>query len=1103
MLELKNEDIIAIDNILRTCGTTAMSDKEIRWLGHTKATVSDISDQYLIAQRVITQRQKYQLCDYGVAERIVELAKANNVTLIEQESEKPTPTIPFIGGGGFLASFEHTPSYAGDERYDGLAKDWAIGPNGDPTLAAPSDTNNSHFYSEQSKIAASNADLSDKGAAFSAAEAKKSETASEQNKNESEQNKNASATSAGESKSSADASKLSEDNSKQSENNSATSERNSAASEKASSDSAKAAKTSETESEKNKNASATSAQNSEQSNQAAKISADKAAEEAGKAAAANIVMGAAEREALLAQNKEKYAASGMINTGKHGDDPINEGLYTDTSEPNVLKIGGGDKGTSKSKNANFNIAGVDCEISVNDILLPPEPDGTVIYDSTGDARGTGGYNLNLLTEADPKYGDIPSGPNAKNEARARAFEGVVKNGDFRLGDNGDWDVTGTGTLNYWEINSGDAICNIGSNSEGDRRLGQEAVITNAGDDYILSWYADGSMLDGAWRVIINGSNGFEIDGYNPYSGNETSMVKGLNRRVVRSVSGGSSVAFVVVDGNVDVSGGKTQLIISNISVRPATEEVVVDRDDMYTIEQFDMVVKDDEVFDMVQSQSDVFGDTDVPTVDSIRPSSFFAVYDGQTGITKGKCVKWSTLTDTQKRKVASYMKERLWVNEDGDLTFTTIRQRSFAGFGNGNWQSINSAVNGYLAFALSGHDQRRAVQPQGINDTPPTSNNPRYGNDDRTRNMQGVYAGHDNGFPSNRYAYQGRCFLYVLGTVSRLNAGAKAKGVNEAGGMAFSDGKKWFETTDSYATQLECFQNANATLSGRDDGRLPQYVYADGLGGVVDYRYSAYPMSSPEEAAKVSAKDDYRGLELVGKVSVSGNFEYQYTETTGGKVTLPRECLSPTVTCTHSSDGGTSWNQTKPNVNQTDNTVTLPAGGESIVTFAAFAKQTKPSTNKKVLNATSGLLGIVTTQDHNKSTFAEAVAGIILKSDVSGIVTEKSNPVKFMVDETISRIKTLASDLVAPGNSSQAVKVAIYQISDNGQCKLGFIANTMSHNGTSWGELDEMYIPPGSSGAFPDANGVTQAAMITESAISYGWTSNHARAGVQIPGVDL
>ncbi len=174
-----------------------------------------------------------------------------------------------------------------------------------------------------------------------------------------------------------------------------------------------------------------------------------------------------------------------------------------------------------------------------------------------------------------------------------------------------------------------------------------------------------------------------------------------------------------------------------------------------------------------------------------------------------------------------------------------------------------------------------------------------------------------------------------------------------------------------------------------------------------------------------------------------------------------------------------------------------------IHSYTALAEVTKPSTNKPVLNASKGLLGVTVTQSHDKAVLAEAVAGIILKSNASGIVTEQSQAVKYLVDGTIKRLKTLPTDMVAPTNSSQAIKIAVYQISNNGQTSLAIIANTMTHNGTSWGELDEIQIPSGGSGSFTDTNGTTQQSICTELSMASGWTSNHARTGPQVAGVDL
>lgn len=883
-----------------------------------------------------------------------------------------------------------------------------------------------------------------------------------------------------------------------------------------------------------------------------------------------ILMTASEHDAILAQNEEHYAASGMVHMGKDVDEssitaPVNEGLWTRVSggsDRDTLYLGRVDgSGASKVDFPVSHIAGVVSSIVGigsdlnNAILLPPAPDGTVIYDSAGDARGTGKANLNLLTETDPKYGDIAS---TEGEAQSRAFEGECKNGDFRLGDNGDWTSDASG----WVIaNTGATASNLTSKS-----LYIPASVSS-GAVYTISFVCE--LASGALTLRDS-------------SGTVFTAVDGVNE--VTLTAAGSSIWFG--------TASSVNATITSLEVRPATEEVVTDRVDMFGLEQFDMVIKDDEVFDMVQSQSATFGDTDVPTVDSVRPDSFFAVYDGQTGIVKGKCVKWSTLTDVQKRKVAAYMKERLWINEDGDLTFTTIRQRTIAGAGNGDWRNVNSAQNNYLEYSAS---YASFAKPQGMQDSIPQQIGggfPVYvpsvnaSSDESTKAKGAFSAVKSDGVADDTAAYKGRCFFYVLGTVSRLNTGAKAKGVNESGGMAFSDGNKWSSTVDSYATQLDCFKNAHATLSGRDDGRLPQYIYEGGLGGVVDRRLSAYAMSSPEESAKAWEKvknGTYRGLEklvftnaIIGstttvasssglikvtKSSVSGSFDYSSSSDTpvvgtlvvdgvahaldtlrwvssgagtsgeeeywikprdnsgfsgantvtgcfgqdlatsvsgnftmdevfgepanilltdalkngwqgiwnpkiptdsAGDYTYSRKVLGSTSN-KFTPDNGLSWGESaswNANLDSTTNSISrgpnIDGGRVYVVTYEAFAKQTKPSTNKPVLNGEAGLMPVAAACYYNtngsgmpllqESLIGKVATGNDAWGNINGMLNVELANIRGNGGalEITEGVVHKSISLVAPTNNSQAVKALPYQISDNGQCSIGVQANELT-----------------------------------------------------------
>lgn len=110
-------------------------------------------------------------------------------------------------------------------------------------------------------------------------------------------------------------------------------------------------------------------------------------------------MSQAQFEAIRAQNNEKYAASGFVHFGKHGqgsgDVAVNQGLYINPVLVNHMRLGRPDiqnaGGLSKTDYPEINIAGVIFDIKANssafsylDIKLPSAPDGKTTYNkSTG------------------------------------------------------------------------------------------------------------------------------------------------------------------------------------------------------------------------------------------------------------------------------------------------------------------------------------------------------------------------------------------------------------------------------------------------------------------------------------------------------------------------------------------------------------------------------------------------------------------------------------------------------------------------------------------------------------------------------------------------
>lgn len=102
------------------------------------------------------------------------------------------------------------------------------------------------------------------------------------------------------------------------------------------------------------------------------------------------------------QNNEEFAASGIVHFGKHGggsgDNPVNEGLYTNPALANHFRLGrpANQKpaGNSKTTYPVINIAGVTTDIIAGhsafshfDVKFPAAPDGTVTYDkSNGEVK---------------------------------------------------------------------------------------------------------------------------------------------------------------------------------------------------------------------------------------------------------------------------------------------------------------------------------------------------------------------------------------------------------------------------------------------------------------------------------------------------------------------------------------------------------------------------------------------------------------------------------------------------------------------------------------------------------------------------------------------
>ena len=607
-------------------------------------------------------------------------------------------------------------------------------------------------------------------------------------------------------------------------------------------------------SESNAGASATAAANSAQLAQAAIVP----------------MRNEAEMWEMIRRNKDLYAASQFINFGNHHHNntnifAINEGMYAYTAEPNALHLGRHGTSTalglSETQYPMTAVAGfVSKLIGVNSgvvntpsavqIIFPEAPDGTVIYDSTGSARGTGKASLDLSVNADPLYGDIAS---SHNEAVARAFGGgFIKNSDFR---------DGTAEWNPSLVSVANGVATIVGDNNNAGAVGSSNLKFNlsGGTEYIIEIAC--TRYGGAGSLAFT------------------------NNSLIHVAARVNKVGTIKVKFTADSSDPNyffwllgCDLDIESFRLYRATEEVVIAPHDVFGMEYWleEVSQAKPDVFDCGMVQSKAASSNGVATSASSRSQTYHAAFKGDT-TTGHKSVNFFTATFEQQCKLAAKEENNLFRLNDGRIVQWRGRQLTFRGAGNGDWEVINPQTTN--TFRYSAQDY---VRPQGALDVPNWVNDWYRGslhNDNNHRNT-GIFTAQ-----SSNTGLFGLCFFQVWGEVPRFNQGAFHMTLNPMGARRWNkiDGtgaNYWYQNTVGNITSAS--QAFHLTLaageigahpntgsmstkqSGRYDGRFYDQPHSEGQGGIIDYRVSAHDMGSKEEAAKVFHKvvnGTYRGKE--------------------------------------------------------------------------------------------------------------------------------------------------------------------------------------------------------------------------------------------------
>ncbi len=311
---------------------------------------------------------------------------------------------------------------------------------------------------------------------------------------------------------------------------------------------------------------------------------------------------------------------------------------------------------------------------------------------------------------------------------------------------------------------------------------------------------------------------------------------------------------------------------------------------------------------LIQSQASTMNG--IATVAGTRPATYYAVFTGDT-TSNGRGVNYFTASEAQQEAMLGDKENNLYYLPDGRLVQFHVRQRTIAGAGNGDWTNLN-AQSALLNSGIQFNGTRSVLKPHGHRDSIASSleqytdslisdylnANNAFTQPSNFKESQGLFAIRSTGQTGiENFAVNGECYFLVGGTVSRLNQGAYHPELNSFGskrsnnnGTGFSSGVDWNSSAAiRFTSSAQCFNQVDASTdsttvgaaqatgsigapsSGRtNDNRLHDAIYADGLGGVVDYRWSANDRSDPKwgTQAKLEAEaGEYRGLERLQRTS--------------------------------------------------------------------------------------------------------------------------------------------------------------------------------------------------------------------------------------------
>lgn len=347
----------------------------------------------------------------------------------------------------------------------------------------------------------------------------------------------------------------------------------------------------------------------------------------------------AEFDARREANKELFAGSGFVEWGNSSDKEycnVNKGLIAYGSFGNVYRNKAGfGRGSSQSLSYGSRteeplvcVDGVSLYLrqnegvyDINSILFPPAPNATKTYDSaTGEV-------FDFATQVDPKYGNVAADT---NEAVSRAFEGMVKNGDFRNGTDG-WTAPSKLAAANGVLTATDLAHN--TSISGDR-------IPTGSYEFTATLTAS-TDVNNIWLCLYNNTQGNVHKSFSVTTKNTTVTAQlTINEESTVYIQNRSGATL-------------SELNVRNISIRPVTNQVITTRKDLAFLEVWHEDVSEKDI--IVPFGNVQFGATSWEGI-GLQDLTTFGVQQGYSAFgewdetTQGKGINYSSLTEAQQQK---------------------------------------------------------------------------------------------------------------------------------------------------------------------------------------------------------------------------------------------------------------------------------------------------------------------------------------------------------------------------------------------------------------------------------------------------------------------